>query len=346
MNFLRSKNNQLFAKRRQFPDQLVVLDAVDGEERAPIKLRVLLAQFLFLLSFMMPLGLVQGFCGDIIFGIVADPEEYGLQWIAFDERHPDDVLETFVEIAIIFLVMTCGQRDELVQAVEGETEQLARIFGSSDEIPTTVILLKQIGENHRRTVCFRRIKLVEMQLHHLFLRDGSEQLTQQTLSFQRILGERHNLATCLHFETFPEPFQTLKVRQTVKLSKEGEGFAKQMFLVIRKLLREDGERWIRITMATFLDRLEGSWTYIVNLIMLYFSDKRAFVFQIMKVEFNGAAAYMLFPFLQLFVDQTAQILGRIVVVTVGQQLVENVVACYSVFVCGHNVSIFRLQKYE
>ena len=128
------------------------------------------------------------------------------------------------------------------------------------------------------------------------------------------------------------------------MSKEGEGFAKQMFLVIRKLLREYGERWIRITMATFLDRLESSWTYIINLIMLYFSDKRAFVFQIMKVKLNGAAAYMLFPFLQLLVDQSAQILGRVVVVTVRQQLVENVVACDGVFFCGHNVSIFPAAK--
>ena len=126
LNVRGEKNQQLFAKRCQFPDQLVVLDAVDGEERAPVKLWVLLTQFLFLLSFMMPLGLVQGFCGDIIFGIVADPEEDALQWIAFDERHPDDVLETFVEIAIVFLIMTCGQRDELVQAVEGEAEYFAR----------------------------------------------------------------------------------------------------------------------------------------------------------------------------------------------------------------------------
>ena len=53
---------------------------------------------------------------------------------------------------------------------------------------------------------------------------------------------------------------------------------------------------------------------------------------------------MLFPFLQLLVNQTAQILGRVVVVTVRQQLVENVVACDGVFVCGHNVSIFPAAK--
>ena len=58
----------------------------------------------------------------------------------------------------------------------------------------------------------------------------------------------------------------------------------------------------------------------------------------------GAAAYMLFPFFQLLVDQSAQILGRVVVVTVRQQLVENVVACDGVFVCGHNVSIFPAAK--
>ena len=53
---------------------------------------------------------------------------------------------------------------------------------------------------------------------------------------------------------------------------------------------------------------------------------------------------MLFPFFQLLVDQPAQILSRVVVVTVRQQLVENVVARNGVFVCGHNVSIFPAAK--
>ena len=67
---------------------------------------------------------MQGFCGDIIFGIVADPEEDGLQWIAFDERHPDDVLETFVEIAIIFLVIG------VIVAQFGLTGLIAKGYGA------------------------------------------------------------------------------------------------------------------------------------------------------------------------------------------------------------------------
>ena len=35
LNVRGGKNQQLFAEWRQFPDQFVVLDAINGEERAP-----------------------------------------------------------------------------------------------------------------------------------------------------------------------------------------------------------------------------------------------------------------------------------------------------------------------
>ena len=99
-------------------------------------------------------------------------------------------------------------------------------------------------------------------------------------------------------------------------------------------------------MTAFFDSLEGSLADIVNLIMIYFSRERAFPFQIMKVKFDGSTTYLptlflfWFQFFQLLIDKSYQILSRIMVIAVGQQLVEDVVACYGVFVCRHSLLFF------
>ena len=137
------------------------------------------------------------------------------------------------------------------------------------------------------------------------------------------------------------PFQALKIGQSVKLPEKRESLSKQMFLVIGKFLRKYGKRRVGIPVATFLDGFEGSLADIVNLIMIYFSRERAFPFQIMKVKFDGSTANRLLAhFGQFLIDESYQILSRIMVIAIGQQLVEDVVACYGVFVCRHKICFY------
>ena len=71
-------------------------------------------------------------------------------------------------------------------------------------------------------------------------------------------------------------------------------------------------------MATFLDSLEGSLANIINLIMFYLRQERAFVFYIIKIKFDGSTANSLLAhFGQLFVDESYQILSRIMVIAIG-----------------------------
>ena len=91
---------------------------------------------------------MQGLCSNIILGKIANPKEDGLQGIAVDERHPNDVLKAFVKVAIIFLITTRRQRDKLVHAIKGKAEQFSCVFSGSNQIPATVVFLEQIGMNH------------------------------------------------------------------------------------------------------------------------------------------------------------------------------------------------------
>lgn len=72
------KNYQVLAERGEFSDKLIILNTIDGEEITSFKHRILLSQTFLFISSIMPLRLMNGLGGDIILGVLADPEEDGL----------------------------------------------------------------------------------------------------------------------------------------------------------------------------------------------------------------------------------------------------------------------------
>lgn len=339
-----AEDEEVGAEGGEFAEEFVVLDAVDAEEASSGEGGVLLSQSLFLLAADVALRLVEGFGEHIVLRAVADPEDDGLQGAVVEEADADDVFEALVKVAVVGAVGSVGQRFDALNAVEGEMEDFARVVGGTDEIPAAVVLAEHVGMYHHAAVLVGDVEDMIMQVDDRTVGDEGEDFAQQVAVAQRVLGERDDLARRLDVESGTQGLQSAESGQPVELAEQLHGFAQDLLLVLGHLLLVDGEGAVAIAVAGLQHRLVGVGLTDVGVLVYFDVGQERLALKVLQVTLYGADADSgLVQLLQRLVDQMAQVLGGVIGVSSGKELVKYLVSCLGVFVCWHDVSVLSCE---
>lgn len=335
-----AEDEEVGAEGGEFAEEFVVLDAVDAEEAAAREGRVLAAEGLFLLAADVALRLVEGLGEDVVLRAVADPEDDGLQWAVVVEGDADDVLEALVEVAVVGTVGAAGQRLDALDAVEGQVEELAVSVGGADEVPAAVVLAELVGVHHHAAVLVGHVEDMIVHVDDRPVGDVGEDLAQQGAVAQRVLGEGDDLARRLDVESGTQGLQTAESGQPVELAEQLHGLAQELLLVLGHLLLVDGEGAVAIAVAGLLHRLVGVGLTDIGVLVYFDVGQERLALNVLQVTLYGADADGgLVQLLQRLVDQAAQVLGGVIGVSSGKELVKYLVSCLGVFVCWHDGNV-------
>ena len=148
------------------------------------------------------------------------------------------------------------------------------------------------------------------------------------------------VATSLHLGFLAQSLQLFESRKPLEMANQRHGFAQQFTLIITHRFVEDGERRVLIAQAVFL-HLTLSFTAVgIHRVAFYHSRRRVVKLKEGDVFLYGAAHHTVglrVEFTNLIRHNFREVVERIIMTTVAQQTVENLIAQHGVFGVWHSV---------